>query len=84
MINNFELIKDFTNVRDFAVCMSKNDICCDRCKIMCCRDNYPPSQMETECRRCWLDFLTSDEGLDLSYLDKDEPIESKTSSIRNL
>ena len=33
--------------------------------------------MKDYCRRCWLDFLTSDEGLDLSYLDKVEPVGSK-------
>ena len=73
MISNFELLMDFKNVRDFAICMSKNNICCHRKEYY----NYDCEKNDTEdtCRRCWLDFLTSDEGLDLSYLDKvDEPL----------
>ena len=79
MVNNFELLMDFKNVRDFAICMSKNNICCHKAS---CFAKTPPEKAEEECRRCWLDFLTSDEGLDLSYLDKVEPVESKTSLIK--
>ena len=79
MVSNFELLMGFHNVRDFAICASKNNMCCHKAK---CFVKVPPSQGESECRRCWLDFLTSDEGLDLSYLDKVEPVESKTSPIR--
>ncbi len=79
MVSNFELLMDFKNVRDFAICMSKNNICCHKAN---CKVKVPPSLGEEECRRCWLDFLTSDEGLDLSYLDKVEPVESKTSPIK--
>ncbi len=79
MVNNFELLMGFNNVRDFAICMSKNNICCHKAS---CFVKAPPEKAEEECRRCWLDFLTSDEGLDLSYLDKVEPVESKTSLIK--
>ena len=72
MISNFELIMDFKSVRDFAICMSKNNICCHKDNVRNCYDEIRPSLMKDECRRCWLDFLTSDEGLDLSYLDKKE------------
>ena len=71
MITNFELLMDFKNVRDFAICMSKNNICCHKAN---CYVEVPPEKGEEECRRCWLDFLTGNEGLDLSYLDKEEPI----------
>ena len=80
MISNFELLMDFKSVRDFAICMSKNNICCHKHKIRCCESEIRPSEMKDYCRRCWLDFLTSDEGLDLSYLD--EPVESKTIPIK--
>ena len=73
---------DFKNVRDFAVCMSKNNICCYKDKVRNCFSEIRPSEMQNECRKCWLDFLTSDEGLNLSYLDSVEPIESKTSPIK--
>lgn len=80
MVSNFELLMDFKNVRDFAICMSKNNICCHHKTYY----NYECENNDTEdaCRRCWLDFLTGDKGLDLSYLDKEEPIESKTSPIK--
>ena len=68
MVSNFELLTGFKDVRDFAVCMSKNNVCCHKAN---CFVKVAPEQVE-ECRRCWLDFLTSDEGLDLSYLDKEE------------
>ena len=79
MISNFEVLKDFKNVRDFAICMSKNNICCHKEDFKNYQCGY---SFESDCRRCWLDFLTSDEGLDLSYLDKVEPVESKTSPIK--
>ena len=82
MVSNFELLMDFKNVRDFAICMSKNNICCHKYKVKCYESEIRPSEKEDCCRRCWLDFLTSDEGLDLSYLDKVEPVESKTSPIK--
>ena len=82
MISNFELLMDFKNVRDFAICMSKNNICCHKDRIRCCYDKIRPSEMEDYCRRCWLDFLTGDEGLDLSYLNRVETTESKTSLIK--
>ena len=72
MVSNFEVLMDFKNVRDFAICMSKNNICCHKDCIV----EVPLSQVEEECRRCWLDFLTSDEGLDLSYLEVKPKIES--------
>ena len=78
MVSNFEVLMDFKNVRDFAICMSKNNICCHKDCIV----EVPLSQVEEECRRCWLDFLTSDEGLDLSYLEVKESIESKWSPIK--
>lgn len=73
MVNNFEILMDFKNVRDFAICMSKNNICCHKAS---CFANIPPEKAEEECRRCWLDFLTSDEGLNLSYLEVKSKIES--------
>lgn len=79
MVSNFELLMGFHNVRDFAICMSKNNICCHKAS---CFAKAPPEKAEEECRRCWLDFLTSDEGLDLSYLDNDVLVESKTSPIK--
>lgn len=79
MISNFELIMDFKNVRDFAICASKNNMCCHKAK---CFVKVPPSQGESECRRCWLDFLTSDEGLDLSYLDKAEESVEESKEVR--
>jgi hypothetical protein len=69
MVSNFEILIDFKNVRDFAICMSKNSICCHKAN---CYVKAPPEQAENECRKCWLDFLTSNEGLDLSYLDKEQ------------
>lgn len=66
MVSNFEILMDFKNARDFAICMSKNNICCHKAN---CFVKVAPEQVEKECRRCWLDFLTSDEGLDLSYLE---------------
>lgn len=82
MVNNFEILMDFKNVRDFAICMSKNNICCYKMNSMACIATHSAELIEDACRRCWLDFLTSDEGLNLSYLDKDESIECKTSPIR--
>lgn len=82
MVNNFEILMDFKNVRDFAICASKNGFCCHRDTVRNCFSNIPPSQMQNECRKCWLDFLTADEGLNLSYLDKDVSIECKTSPIK--
>ena len=73
MVSNFEILMDFKNVRDFAICMSKNNICCHKAS---CFAKAPPGKAEEECRRCWLDFLTSDEGLDLSYLEVKPKIES--------
>lgn len=73
MVSNFEILMDFKNVRDFAICMSKNNICCHKAS---CFAKAPPEKAEEECRRCWLDFLTSDEGLDLSYLEVKPKIES--------
>lgn len=75
MVSNFELLMGFKNMRDFAVCMSKNTICCHKDSIAsydCVNHNS-----EDDCRRCWLDFLTSDEGLDLSYLDKADPVKKR-------
>lgn len=82
MVSNFELLMDFKNVRDFAICMSKNNVCWQKMNSMACISRFPADVIEDNCRRCWLDFLTSDEGLDLSYLDKVEPVESKTSPIK--
>lgn len=73
MVSNFEILMDFKNVRDFAICMSKNNICCHKAS---CFAKAPPEKAEEECRRCWLDFLTSDEGIDLSYLEVKPKIES--------
>ncbi len=73
MVSNFEILMDFKNVRDFAICMSKNNICCHKAS---CFAKAPPEKAEEECSRCWLDFLTSDEGLDLSYLEVKPKIES--------
>ena len=82
MVSNFEILMDFKNVRDFAICMSKNNICCHKMDSMACIATHSSELIEDACRKCWLDFLTSDERLDLSYLDKVEPFESKTSPIR--
>ena len=80
MENNFDLLKGFTRLRDFAICASKNNLCCN--KTRCSAMLQDEKAQERCCRLCWLDFLTSDEGLDLSYLDKVEPVESKTSPIK--
>ena len=68
MPNNFEILMDFKELRDFAICASKNNLCCHTTKVEnyeCHRNDY-----EEDCRKCWLDFLTDNKGLDLSYLDK--------------
>lgn len=80
MVSNFELLMDFKNVQDFAICASKNNLCCNKTK--CGAMLQDKKAQERCCRLCWLDFLTSDEGLDLSYLDKVEYVESKTSPIK--
>lgn len=80
MVSNFEILMDFKNVRDFAICMSKNNLCCYKTK--CGAMLKDEKAQERCCRLCWLDFLTSDEGLDLSYLDVKESIESKWSPIK--
>ena len=80
MYSNFELLMGFNNMRDFAVCMSKSTICCHKDSITsydCVNHNS-----EDDCRRCWLDFLTSDEGLDLSYLDKAEPVKKRKNLLK--
>ena len=82
MISNFEILMDFKNVRDFAICMSKNNICCHKMDSMACIAKHSAELIEDACRRCWLDFLTSDKGLDLSYLEVKESIESKWSPIK--
>jgi len=82
MISNFEVLMDFKNVRDFAICMSKNNICCHKDKARECYSEIRPSKMQDSCRRCWLDFLTSDEGLDLSYLDKVEELVKESKEVR--
>ena len=79
MVSNFELLIDFKNVRDFAICASKNNLCCNKTK--CGAMLQDEKAQERCCGLCWLDFLTDDKGLDLSYLDKVEPIGSKTSLI---
>ena len=73
MVSNFEILMDFKNVRDFAICMSKNNICCHN---MSCIAAHSSELTEDACRGCWLDFLTSGEGLDLSYLEVKPKIES--------
>ena len=30
MENNFDLLKGFTSLRDFAICMSRSNICCHK------------------------------------------------------
>lgn len=80
MVNNFEILMDFKNVRDFAIYASKNNLCCN--KTRCGAMLQDEKAQERCCRLCWLDFLTADEGLNLSYLDKDELIECKTSPIK--
>ena len=80
MVSNFEILMDFKNVRDFAICMSKNNLCCNKTK--CGAMLKDEKAQERCCRLCWLDFLTSDEGLDLSYLEVKESIESKWSPIK--
>lgn len=82
MVSNFEILMDFKNMRDFAICASKNNICCHKMDSMACIATHSVELIEDACRRCWLDFLTADEGLNLSYLDKDETIESKISPIK--
>ena len=74
MVSNFELLIDFKNVRDFAICASKNNLCCN--KTRCGAMLQDEKAQERCCRLCWLDFLTSDEGLDLSYLEVKPKIES--------
>ena len=76
MVSNFEILMDFKNVRDFAICMSKNNICCHKMDSMACIATHSAELIENACRRCWLDFLTSDEGLNLSYLEVNPKIES--------
>ena len=75
MVNNFELLMGFTSLRDFAICASKNNLCCH--KTRCDGMLVDEKAQERSCRLCWLDFLTDNKGLNLSYLDKDETIERK-------
>lgn len=70
MISNFEILMDFKNMRDFAICASKNNLCCNKTK--CGAMLQDEKAQERCCRLCWLDFLTDDKDLDLSYLDKVE------------
>lgn len=69
MENNFDLLKGFTSLRDFAICMSRSNICCHKAN---CFVKVASEQAEEECRRCWLDFLTDDKGLDMPYEKEDE------------
>lgn len=73
MITNFEIIKDFRDVRSMADCFAKSGFCCQKLEYKRCSDIYSPTEMKTQCFRCWLDFLTSDSGLH-SNLDKEESI----------
>ena len=73
MITNFEIIKDFRDVRSMADCFAKSGFCCQKLEYKRCSDIYSPTEMKTQCFRCWLDFLTSDSGLH-SNLDKEDSI----------
>ena len=63
MVSNFEIIKDFTSVRDMAETFSKSGFCCKKLEYKHCSDFYAPSTLKVECFRCWLDFLTDNSGL---------------------
>ena len=63
MITNFEVIKDFNNARDMAETFSKSGFCCQKLEYKRCSDIYSPTELKTQCFRCWLDFLTNDSGL---------------------
>ena len=63
MVTNFEIIKDFRDVRSMADCFAKSEFCCQKLEYKRCSDVYSPTEMKTQCFRCWLDFLTSDSGL---------------------
>ena len=73
MITNFEVIKDFMDVRSMADCFAKSGFCCQKLEYKRCSDIYSPTEMKTQCFRCWLDFLTSESGLH-SNLDEKESI----------
>lgn len=73
MITNFEVIKDFTDVRSMADCFAKSEFCCQKLEYKRCSDIYSPTEMKTQCFRCWLDFLTSEYGLH-SNLDEEDNI----------
>ena len=71
MITNFEIIKDFRDVRSMADCFAKSGFCCQKLEYKRCSDIYSPTEMKTLCFRCWLDFLTSDSRLH-SNLDEED------------
>ena len=57
MVSNFELLMDFKNIRDFAICASKNNLCCNKTRCSAMLQNE--KAQERCCRLCWLDFLTN-------------------------
>ena len=69
MVSNFEVIKDFTSVRDMAESFSMSGFCCKKLEYKHCSDIYSPTVLKRQCFLCWLDFLTDDSGL---YAKEDE------------
>lgn len=60
-VNNFDVLKDFGDLRDFAICASKSNLCCN--KTRCGAMLQDEKAQERCCRLCWLDFLTDNKGL---------------------
>lgn len=63
MITNFEVIKDFRETRDMAETFTKSGFCCQKLEYKKCSDVYSPTELKTQCFRCWLDLLTNDSGM---------------------
>lgn len=80
MITNFEVIKDFRDVRSMADCFVKSGFCCQKLEYKRCSDIYSPTEMKTQCFRCWLDFLTSEDGLH-SNLDEQPNLDEKDNIV---
>ena len=68
MVSNFEVIKDYRDVRSMAEAFTKSNMCCDKSKYDICQaiisdNHFSDKEQEKNCFRCWLDFLTDDSGL---------------------
>jgi len=80
MITNFEVIKDFRDVRSMAQTFYKSGFCCQKDKSVECSEKYSETEIETQCFRCWLDFLTSEYGLH-SNLDEQPNLDEKDTIV---